>query len=250
MGPAIQSLPEFLKETKYADPKDNTKTALQKGWKTDLPAFFWLQNEPERAAAFNEYLVYNRAGMPIFLDVYPMDEKAIVRDHERPLFVDVGGGLGQQAIAFRNRYPNLPGKVIVQDLPQALDAVLKHPGVEAMAQNFFEAQTVKGAKFYYMRNILHDYPDDKCHDILKNTIDALADDSLILIDDMVLPNEGVHWQAAQLDILMMTSLASRERTTEQWYKLLEGVGLKVNKMYTYTSSLNDSIIEVVPSSRD
>ena len=81
---------------------------------------------------------------------------------------------------------------------------------------------------------------------MQNTIDALAEDSLILIDDMVLPNVGVHWQAAQLDILMMTTLAARERTQDQWYQLLEKAGLKVNSISTYTSSLKDSIIEVVP----
>lgn len=242
-------MPEFLQETNYADPKENTKTPLQKAWKTDQPAFFWIQTKPKFAAAFNEYLVHNRAGMPIFVDVYPADERATGAKPDRPLFVDVGGGLGQQAVAFRQRYPHLPGKVIVEDLPQTIGAVLKHPDIEPVPQNFFEPQAVKGAKFYYMRNILHDYPDDKCHAILRNTIDALAEDSLILIDDMVLPNEGAHWQAAQLDMMMMTTLASRERTEEQWYKLLEGAGLKINRIYTYTSSLKDGVIEAVPASR-
>jgi demethylsterigmatocystin 6-O-methyltransferase len=249
MGPAIQALPEFLKETKYADPKDAAHTALQKGWKTDLPGFLWIQTLPEKMTVFQEYLVHNRAGMPTFLDVYPVEEKATGANPDRPLFVDVGGGFGTQAVAFRDRHPNLPGKVIVEDLPQAIGNVLKHPGVEAVEHNFFEAQVVKGAKFYYMRNILHDYPDDKSHAILKHTIDALAEDSLILIDDMVLPNDGVHWQGAQLDMLMMATLASRERTEEQWYQLLEGAGLKINKIYTYTGSLKDSIIEAVPASR-
>lgn len=97
-----------------------------------------------------------------------------------------------------------------------------------------------------MRNIIHDYPDDKAIIILKNTIRALATDSVILIDDMVVPNSGAHWQATQIDLIMMTSLASMERTEEQWYTLLEKAGLKINKIYTYTSSLQDSIIECVP----
>ncbi len=98
-----------------------------------------------------------------------------------------------------------------------------------------------------MRNILHDYPDDKCRIILRNTIAALGKDSVILIDDMVLPNSGVHWQAAQLDITMMTALASMERTKEQWYALLESAGLRICNIWTYTTSLKDSIIEAVPA---
>lgn len=97
-----------------------------------------------------------------------------------------------------------------------------------------------------MRNIMHDWPDDKCRLILKHLIDAMEPDSFILIDEMVLPNSGVHWQMAQLDMLMMAVLAARERTHEQWSKLLESVGLKINKIYTYTDTLKDSIIEAVP----
>lgn len=46
-----------------------------------------------------------------------------------------------------------------------------------------------------MRNIIHDYPDEKAAVILRNTAAALSPDSLILIDDMVLPNSGVHLHA-------------------------------------------------------
>lgn len=97
-----------------------------------------------------------------------------------------------------------------------------------------------------MRNIIHDYPEDKAIVILKNTIAALGPDSVILIDDMVIPNSGAHWHATQIDLIMMTSLGSLERTKEQWYELLEKAGLKINRIYTYTTSLQDSIIECVP----
>ncbi|KAJ5525459.1 hypothetical protein N7494_012109 [Penicillium frequentans] len=246
MGPSIQKLPEFLKENHYKDPENSANTALQKAFNTDQPAFFWLQTQPEKMGFFQEYLTTNRTGRPTFLDVYPFLERATGLSPERVLFVDVGGGFGQQAIAFREKYPQLEGRVIVQDLAPTLAHALKHPKVGTSEQDFFQPQTIKGAKFYYLRNIFHDWPDDKAKIILKNTVDALADDSLILIDDMVLPNVGVHWQAAQLDILMMTTLAARERTQDQWYQLLENAGLKVNSITTYTSSLKDSILEVVP----
>ena len=71
-------------------------------------------------------------------------------------------------------------------------------------------------------------------------------DSRILIDDMVLPDTGVHWQAAQLGLTMMAALGSVERTKEQWYVLMESAGLKILQIYTYTTLLQDSIIMVVP----
>ena len=39
-----------------------------------------------------------------------------------------------------------------------------------------------------MRNIMHDYLDPKCIEILQNIKTAMTEDSVILIDDMMLPN--------------------------------------------------------------
>ena len=91
--------------------------------------------------------------------------------------------------------------------------------------------TSAGAKYYYMRNILHDYPDDKCMVILKNLMAAMSKDSVILIDDMVLPNSNVHWQATQLDLTLMASLASVERTKAHWQGLMDRAGLRILNIY-------------------
>jgi hypothetical protein len=60
---------------------------------------------------------------------------------------------------------------------------------------------------------------------------------VILLDDMILPNAGVHWHAAQVDVVMMVGLASSERTEDQWHILVEKAGHKINKVYAYTNSL-------------
>ena len=102
-----------------------------------------------------------------------------------------------------------------------------------------------GARIYYMRSIIHDWPDEKAVEILRNTISALGPDSVILIDDRVLPNAGVHWYATALDVTMMAGLASQERTVEQWNSLTETAGLKIQSTYTYSSSYH-CIMECVP----
>ncbi|ODQ74016.1 hypothetical protein LIPSTDRAFT_336413 [Lipomyces starkeyi NRRL Y-11557] len=247
IGPAIQALPDFLKETKYQDITSVVNTPLQKAWNTELPAFIWVQTKSENFAHFNQFMANGRLGMPTWLDAYPYKEKAEGLKPEQPLFIDLGGGIGHQAIALREKLPDLPNKIVLQDIPQTLEHAIKHPGVEVVVQDFFQPQAITGARIYYMRNIIHDYPEDKAILILKNTIAAMAPDSVILIDDMVLPDSGVHWQATQIDLIMMTALASQERTREQWYDLLGMAGLKINKVYTYTASLQDSIIEAVPA---
>lgn len=96
-----------------------------------------------------------------------------------------------------------------------------------------------------MRNILHDFPDEKCVTILKNTAAALASGSVILIDEIVIPDTGAHFQATQQDMIVMATFAAMERTEEQWYNLVEAAGLKVTKIYPYSFGERDSVIEVV-----
>lgn len=96
-----------------------------------------------------------------------------------------------------------------------------------------------------MRSIIHDWPDEKAVSILQNTMSALGPDSVILVDDRVLPNTGVHWYATVVDVTMMAGLASQERTVEQWDRLMEKAGLRIRNVYTYTNSYN-SVLECVP----
>lgn len=97
-----------------------------------------------------------------------------------------------------------------------------------------------------MRNILHDYPDEKCLIILKHLKDAMGPHSAILIDEMVIPETGAHWHATQIDMVMMTVLASTERSQEQWHALLASAGLTAKNIVKYTVSLEDSVIVAVP----
>jgi demethylsterigmatocystin 6-O-methyltransferase len=93
---------------------------------------------------------------------------------------------------------------------------------------------------------MHNYQDAKCLPILKNTIEAMGPDSVLLIDDLVLPNVGVHWRATQLDITMLSVLGAIERTIDMWQALFAQAGLKIVKVYKYTEDRDDSIIECVP----
>lgn len=107
---------------------------------------------------------------------------------------------------------------------------------------------MREARFYYLQNVLHDWPDEKCIVILEHLVAVLGPLSQILIDEMVLlPDTGVPWEAAAIDLTMMASLGSRERTVKEWYGLLEAAGLRVVNIYTYVPRRQDSIIQVVPN---
>ena len=96
-----------------------------------------------------------------------------------------------------------------------------------------------------MRAVLHDWPDHKCREILQNVIPSMAPESVILLDEMVLPDSGVHYQSTQIDLTMMASCASIERTKSMWADLLDSVGLKIEKALTYTPSIYETVMTVL-----
>ena len=102
-----------------------------------------------------------------------------------------------------------------------------------------------GARAYYLRNVLHDWPDDKCRLILSNLASAMIPGySKILINELVLPDRGCSLVAAQVDINMMANLAATERSEWQWRELVESVGLKIEKIWTDVPEAG-SIVEVI-----
>ena len=76
---------------------------------------------------------------------------------------------------------------------------------------------------------------------------AMNKDSVILIDEIVIPDEGAKWRQIQLDLAMMASLAGMERTERQWRHLLTRAGLVITGIFSYGPDFGDSIIEAVPS---
>jgi len=100
------------------------------------------------------------------------------------------------------------------------------------------------ASIYYLRNVLHNYPDAKCVELLQRTLEAMGPSSVILIDEIVLADDATHWQAAQLDITMMASVAAMERSHGQWLSLLHGAGLKLESVWKYTEETAESLMVV------
>ncbi|KAI7778925.1 hypothetical protein LA080_001531 [Diaporthe eres] len=247
-GPVFQALPSFLAETNYQDVTDAAHTAFQKAFPTDLPAFMWLPTQPERFGPLQQAMtVQGAVGVPWFT-VFPF-EKEVGDFGGKHVFVDVGGGFGHQSATLLGAFPHLKGKLVLQDLPQTLEhlppGVVVPDGIEKLPHDFFTEQPIKGARFYYLRQIIHDWPDDKCVEILKHLAAASGPESQILIDDMVLPDSGAPWEAATVDLTMMASLGSRERTLTEWHALLDQAGLKALHVYTYQPRRQDSIIQAV-----
>lgn len=101
---------------------------------------------------------------------------------------------------------------------------------------------MSGAHYYYLRSICHDWDDESAVKILQNIIPAMAPDSKVLIDEMVLPNKGAHiWPAGQ-DLQMMSMFGSMERTVDQWHALVDRAGFKIVDMKLYAPVMQTTVI--------
>ena len=72
----------------------------------------------------------------------------------------------------------------------------------------------------------------------------MGKDSVILLDEWVLPRTGVSSYAAGMDLTMMAAFASMERTEARWQKLFDSVGLRLVQSYTYNPLSYETVMDV------
>lgn len=225
---------EYFENNGYKNPEDAFEAPFQFAFNTKQHYFDWLQTQPEAQSAFNSVMTFSQQlrGKDWF-EIYPVAEK-LNSSSDRALLVDIGGGVGHDVIAFKKRFPDMAGELVVQDLPQVIQSIdgALPDGIVAIGHNMFEPQPIRGAKAYYLRTVLHDWPDKQALDVLARIREVMAEDSVLLINEHTAPESlEVPVVPVTLDIQMMEVFSSLERTEEQWVSLLERAQFKVAKVW-------------------
>jgi hypothetical protein len=150
---AAHALPKWLEQNHYRSPTEGRNSPFSLGFKTDLHFFEFLGANPEYpalAAQFNNLMSAYHQGRPSWMDVgfYPVQDKLIQgarRGEDEVFIVDVGGNKGHDLEEFTSKWPDYPGRLILQDLPHVLDNITTlHRSIEPMTHDFFTEQPVKG----------------------------------------------------------------------------------------------------------
>lgn len=142
-----QALPDAVAELGYKDVDDIHNGVFQKAFGTDLSCYEYLVHHPELQGYMQDAMKLQPPDGD-WLAALPVDKEVAqwqASDPERVLFVDIGGGMGHQCLRLRERYPDAPGRVIVQDMPITIGRIPKPMphGVEAMAHSFDDPQPIK-----------------------------------------------------------------------------------------------------------
>ncbi|KAL8957785.1 MAG: hypothetical protein Q9183_005969 [Haloplaca sp. 2 TL-2023] len=253
IGPVFQKMPDSLAKNGYRCP-----TALQgpfqDAYGTKLSGWDFVM-EPQFAhilVNLNVFMQGRRLSSPSWLDFYPFSNKILqdaTEDHQSVLVVDVGGGLGHGLIEIKGRFPNIKGRLILQDLPNTIEQAEDHGGAfESMAHDFFTPQTVKGARAYLIRQVLHDWPDAECQKILQHLAAAMQPGySKLLINEFIIPDVGASDFITAVDLTMMMMSGGMERTESQWRKLLASAGLDIERIWSTNGEgqESESVIEAI-----
>ncbi|KAF8067694.1 O-methyltransferase-domain-containing protein [Lyophyllum atratum] len=233
--------------------------------------FDWLKAHPEKRATFGRAMVGLGQVMSSLsvLHHFPWSEISTV--------CDVGSGVGAFSLPLARAYPQL--RISLFDLPETIEQAvelwsqeypqaLKEPiQVNLIGGDFFQQVDVMEQDVYYLRNIIHNWPDAQAQQILGKVREAMGRDSRLLIHDHVLPHinqtelEAAEMEVAPLpllpnygagavrtyyqDLTMLFTYNSKERTLDESVALASTVGLRLQKVWDLaeTSLLEFRLIE-------
>jgi len=167
--------------------------------------------------------------------------------------VDVGGGPGTILAEVVSHHPALRG--VLLERPGVLEiarAYLVERGVldrcELVEGDFFRS-VPRGGDVYVVKSVLHDWPDDRCVQILGNCRDAMEPHARVAVIEFVLPDRVTPSREALpallLDLIMLTYAGGRERTEAEYAHLLDQAGLRLVTVNALQSG--PSLLEAVPA---
>jgi hypothetical protein len=189
----------------------------------------WFDEHPaERETFANSMMAMTLADAPGIAATYPFAE---VRK-----LCDVGGGRGTLLSEILVRNPHL--RAVLCDNAGVLDSARQLLGargvidrVELVAGSFFDAGAVpRGADVYVLKNVLHDWDDDRCIAILRNCRAAMERGGRLLVIEALVEEDCEDYGALADLHMMIVCCDGRERGRAEYEKLLVASGFRLERV--------------------
>jgi hypothetical protein len=161
--------------------------------------------------------------------------------------VDVGGGHGRLLASILAATPQARG--ILFDLPEVVagaPAVLAEhhvaDRVSVLGGSFFDV-VPEGGDAYVLKNVIHDWAEDDPLKILSNVRTAAGVGKHVLLVECVIPRHGREFLGKWMDLEMLVCAAGRERTADEYGRLLERAGFRLTRVVETASPF--SVVEAI-----
>jgi hypothetical protein len=215
------------------------ESAFEHVFGTDF--FQHLERNPDNARMFLE-------AMNCCASLY---NEAIVAGYDFSRFgkiIDVGGGQGKLVTAILKANESVRG--VLYDTPHqtpGAQRLFKQEEIadrcEAVTGDFLES-VPEGGDAYLLKHIIHDWDDQRAIEILKNCRRSMSAGARLLLIEELITSDVEFTPAKVLDIQQLLMPGGRERTADEYKKLLEAAGFELTAVIPTQSSL--SIIESKP----
>jgi hypothetical protein len=165
--------------------------------------------------------------------------------------VDVGGGHGFLLATILKSNPAMRG--VLFDLPDVVAGagqVLENSGVqdrcEVVGGSFFDALPT-GGDAYVLRQIIHDWDDDRASAILRNCRAAMTEAGKVLvIEREIAPRHPDAMRVLHIDLEMLVNVGGMERTDAEYRRLFENAGFRLTSKVPLKDVAGFSVFEGVP----
>ncbi|KAK2413065.1 isoliquiritigenin 2'-O-methyltransferase [Trifolium repens] len=176
--------------------------------------FEYFKKDPQLNDIFNKSMTDTSAiNMKKILEIY--------RGFERiSTLVDVGGGNGQSLKAIISKYPSI--KAINFDLPQVIENTPPFPGIESVGGSMFES--VPQGDAIMLKFVCHNWPDEKCLEILSNCHKALPLNGKVILVEFLFPEDlgstnNASKMVSTIDNIMFITAGGKERALQEYESL-------------------------------
>jgi len=205
-----------------------------------MAVFEYFRLNPQADQVFNEAMTgYTNQLASAVVDAYDFSPFHTI--------VDVGGSYGTLLAAILQRNPNTTG--ILFDQPHVVAAAADQLTAAGIADRCtpvggdFFVDVPGGCDAYLLAQILHDWDDERCVNILSHCRRAIADGGKLLVVELVLPESEEPSFGKWLDVHMMVMARGRERTAVEYGSLLSAAGFSLTRVVP--TPVGPSIVEAV-----
>jgi hypothetical protein len=203
--------------------------------------FDYLAGEPELQDIFNQAMT----------DVSELSIAPLIAAYDfgrfGPTIVDVGGGHGRLLSAILAATPQARGVLfdqpkVVAGASEELRKYHVDDRVEIADGSFFDDVIPAGGDVYVLKNVIHDWLDEDAERILRNVRAASGRGKHVVLVELVIPAHNREFAGKWLDLDMFVSAAARERTADEYVRLLERAGFRLTRVVETASpfSLNEA----------
>jgi hypothetical protein len=225
--PRMNGLPVF--STVFANLDYSVRTGAP-AIQTVEPGGLWtyLRDRPDEERVFADAMSGRARGdIAAILEAYDFTRFATI--------ADIAGGYGHLLAAVLDRAPAARGELF--ELPGVVAALtVGHERLTATAGDFF-TDPLPQADAYLLMEILHDWPDRGCREILAAIRRAAEPGAKLLVLEEILTDRGRDPDGHTLDVIMLAITGGRERTIEELDALFATAGFSPGRVIDTTSRL-------------